>query len=265
MLFFPQLSTGAMVQLPFERNRQYRRVTTQSTGGNLSTWVDTKAAARGWTLQFRGLSNDEADALTRLFLQCQGKLHPFCFVDPTANLLAWSEELQQSVWSADPMLGIQAGISDPRGTLRASKIINGGAAIQSLTQAVSAPAGYVYSLSAYVRSDRNSAISLGQRTPSRSRNAEFATGPEWRRIETGGSLAGDEDGWTFCFTIPAQGEVEVFGLQVEAQPGASAYKRSGSAGGAYPAASFADDQLTIETAGLGVHDCSVRIFCAEPS
>jgi hypothetical protein len=69
------------------------------------------------------------------------------------------------------------------------------------------------------------------------------------------------DATTFGLEFPAGADVEVAGMQVEAQAGASAY-RATTGGGIYEGARLADDALEIATTGMNRHACMVRILYA---
>ena len=49
------------------------------------------------------------------------------------------------------MLTVAGGADDPRGGTQAWRLTNAGAGSQAITQTLSAPAGYLYCLSAYAR------------------------------------------------------------------------------------------------------------------
>jgi hypothetical protein len=55
--------------------------------------------------------------------------------------------------------------------------------------------------------------------------------------------------------------VDVFGIQAEAQAGASTYKSS-TTSGVYENARFRDDELKITSSGVNRHSCTVNIIHA---
>ena len=65
----------------------------------------------------------------------------------------------------------------------------------------------------------------------------------------------------FAIEIGAGATVDVYGLQVEAQAGASGYKAS-TRGGVYEDAHLGDDVLTITTTDVNRHSCTVKIIHA---
>jgi hypothetical protein len=59
--------------------------------------------------------------------------------------------------------------------------------------------------------------------------------------------------------VAALGTVEVYGMQLEAQPGPSGYKAT-SRGGVYENAHLRDDVLAITKTGVNRHSCTVNII-----
>src|SRR5579863_3831656 len=124
MFYFPQLSTGAIGQYPIQKRRLTRTVTNEATDGVMFKLVDTNAVAVEWTLQFTTMSDDESNALALLFNNVEGQLGSFTFLDPTDNLLLWSEDLTQPAWSANSLLTITGGVADPNGGTSATQLSN---------------------------------------------------------------------------------------------------------------------------------------------
>ena len=56
--------------------------------------------------------------------------------------------------------------------------------------------------------------------------------------------------------------VDLFGMQVEAQIGVSDYKKTGSNGGVYAQARFAEDELTVTAKGTDLFDAVIRIVAS---
>src|SRR5262245_7366115 len=104
MLYFPQLLTGAVGQYPIHKRRLSRTVLNESESGDRVTLADPDAAAVEWILDFEALSDRESDALTSLFNSVEGRLGDFTFLDPTDNLLCWSEKLDEPVWERNSLV-----------------------------------------------------------------------------------------------------------------------------------------------------------------
>src|SRR6266581_3951130 len=69
MLFFPQLSTGAVGQYPIQKRRLSRTVVNEALGGARVKLPDPNASAVEWTLDFQALSDNERDALAQLSIE----------------------------------------------------------------------------------------------------------------------------------------------------------------------------------------------------
>ena len=73
------------------------------------------------------------------FRAAEGTLNGFTFLDPTGNLLAWSDQLDNAVWQKDPLLTLTGGVADPQGGTLGWRLSNGGGAGQGLGQTLAAP------------------------------------------------------------------------------------------------------------------------------
>lgn len=255
MLVYPQLGTGALSQFPIRKQRRARTVVNAALDGSSIKLADAAGQTTEWALSYAGLSDAEIGALEQFFASAEGTLNGFTFLDPAANLLAWSGALGGAVWKRDPQLSLTGGIQDPAGGSAAWRLTNAGAAPQAISQTLAAPGGYVYCLSAYVRTPAASTATmlLGSSRGSR------AIQTQWSRIVF--SSAGDAAAAAVLFglEIPAGGEVDVFGMQAEPQAGASAYKVSTS-GGVYEGARLRDDELAVTATGVNRHSCTVNII-----
>jgi len=251
MLYFPQLSSGAAGQFPIQKKRTARTIVNQSVQDYEVKLADPGAATTVWQISFAEMNDQELAALEALFEATEGRLTPFTFVDPTDNLLAWSEEQNQAVWQADPLLTLTGNIADPLGGTGAFQVSNAGLATQLLQQSIAAPASLEYCLSVYARSDQSTQVWLVQG----SQTNAYTISPEWTRLTSAGQQSSENDSINFG--------VALFGMQVEAQPAASLYKQTAETGGVYPNARFRDDVMTITTLGPNRNSCEINIINVE--
>src|SRR5262249_28067481 len=98
MACFPQLLTGASSQYPIRKRSAYRTIRNLCLDGREIKLTDPAASAIDWTLTFEELIDDEISALRDFFGSVEGRLGTFTFLDPTDNLLAWSERFDEAVW-----------------------------------------------------------------------------------------------------------------------------------------------------------------------
>jgi hypothetical protein len=257
MLTYPQLGTGALSQFPIRTERRARTVVNAAVDGSSIKLADASGAVTEWALTYTGLSDAELGALEQFFASAQGTLNGFTFLDPAANLLAWSGALSQAAWALGPQLSVAGGIADPAGGSGAWRLTNAGAAPQAISQTLPAPGGYTYCLSAYVcaQAATTGTMLVGSSQTSR------AVQTQWSRIVFVGT--GDASASEICFglEIPAGAQVDVFGMQAEPQAGASVYMAS-TTGGVYQNARLRDDQLAVTTTGVNRHSCTVNILYA---
>lgn len=255
MLIFPQLGSGALSQFPVQKRRRLRTVLNDAGDGRSIKLADPAGEFTEWSLAYAHLTDDEVSALQQLYTTAEGTLKGFTFVDPTSNLLAWSGQLSNSVWQPGPFLSVTQGIDDPSGGTNAWHLSNAGTGPQSILQTLSAPAGYLYCFSAYVRSSSISTVTMLLGSLRLSQLVH--TG--WSRIVFAARGDSEDESIAFGLEAPASGTLDVYGMQVEPQAGASVYKPT-TAGGVYEDARLRDDVLTITTTGVNCHSCTVNII-----
>ncbi|HZT34217.1 MAG TPA: hypothetical protein VFA33_30275 [Bryobacteraceae bacterium] len=259
MACFPQLATGATSQYPVQKRRSARTVMNACLDGSTLKWADPAGVVTEWELHFAELTDEELAALETFFLSMEGTLGSFTFLDPAGNLLCWSEDLAQPAWTKDPLLTVTGGIDDAWGGKRGFRLQNTGGGSQRLEQTLAAPAGYCYALSLYARSLQGAKVRLLRGTEA----SECQIAAAWRRLVFAGQSQSNADNIAFGVELDAGAVVDVCGLQVEAQPWASPYKRSNAKGGVYTDARFSTDSLEITTEGPGQHGCVLRVIHAD--
>jgi hypothetical protein len=209
-----------------------------------------------WELKYAGLSDSEALALQQFFAATEGSLNTFTFLDPTANLLSWSEQLTNSVWDKDPFFSLTAGVADPVGGTSGWHLSNSGAGPQAIAQTLSAPGGYFYCFSVYARATQT-AVTLFCGTL----RVERVLGTAWNRLVLTGQGDTTAQSVQFGIELPAGGVADIFGLQVEPQASASIYKPS-ETGGVYEHAGFRDDIFSVTTTDVNRNSAIVNIIHA---
>ena len=257
MLIYPQLATGALSQFPVQKRRRLRTVANTSLDGRPIKLADPGAEITEWQLAYAGLTDDEVAALQEFFAATEGTLNSSTFLDPTANLFAWSDKLDNAAWAKEPFLLVAGGIADPAGGTNAWHLTDSGGGAQNISQTLSAPAGYLYCFSVFARSPQPTAATLLHGT----NRAARTLGTNWSRIVLTASGDASAESIAFGMELPAGGSADVFGLQVEPQAGASVYKAT-TTGGVYENARFRDDLLSITTTGVNCHSATVNIIYA---
>ncbi|MEX2302316.1 MAG: hypothetical protein WD733_15350 [Bryobacterales bacterium] len=258
MIVFPQLSSGAMAQFPFRRRTGFRTLVNQSADGSEIRASDVEFAERGWMLSANELSDAEWQAIEDLFVQSEGRLQSFLFLEPAANLLSWTEQLGDSVWSKGAGIAVLGGQSDPLDGLGATQITSAGTA-GSISQALDAPASFRYAGSVWARSAQAGVLLQVDDGGSQQVQATIDSSNQWKRYSVGYNLASTSESVVFRVLLPASATVEVFGPQLEAQASPSAYKKTLEQAGVYPNARFDQDVLGDGLIGVGRHSGDIRI------
>jgi hypothetical protein len=257
--FFPQLSTGAIAQFPVRRSVRRRSIRNLMLDGSLLKKFDENANTTHWDLKYTGLTDTERTNVETLYRDCEGRLQGFMFLDPTDNLLRWSEDLSQSVWQKDPLLVATGGIADPFGGTRASRLENRASVPQTLSQGLPVPSGLIYSFSLMIRSEPASQVRLIAAAGSTSESVVCSAVSSWRLLSIPASLAAGAESITFSVEVPGTHSIEIYGLQVEAQPNPSQYKKTTLWGGVYQATFFSDDRLQVTTTGPNEHALDIKL------
>jgi hypothetical protein len=257
MLVYPQLTTGALAQFPIQKRIRMRTVVNTLGDMTVVKLADPAGEIIGWQLQYSDLSDVEAASLQQFYLATEGSLNVFTFLDPTDNLFAWSDQLDNDVWTADPFLGLTGGLTDPTGGTNAWTLNNSGEAPQGITQTLNAPGGYTYCFSVYVQSPTptTAILLLG------SNQSTVSVDSGWTRVSITGQGDSSADSIAFELQVPAGTSLNVFGMQAEVQPAASVYKSS-TTGGVYDTAYFRDDALAFTSTDVNHNSVTVNITYA---
>jgi len=257
MLIYPQLESGALAQFPVFKRRRQRTVVNRAPDGSTIRITDPAAETTEWLLTYEDLSDDEATALRAFFDAAEGTLQGFTFLDPSGNLLACSEQLDDEIWQRDPILSLRGEVPDPKGGTGAWELRNQGGGEQRTSQTLAAPGAYQYCFSAYVRSALPASVTLSIA----GRTAEKSVTTEWTKVSLSGPGNALASSVHFAIAVPAGSAVEVFGPQAEAQAAASSYMTS-TRGGVYENAHLGEDVLTISRTSENRHSCTVKIIHA---
>lgn len=259
MLVFPQLTTGAAALYPVARKYTARTVVNTLGDGSTVVFSDPDGAVREWEVRAIGLTLAEWTAIEALFQSVSGRLGTFTFLDPVGNLLLRSEEFDHPEWNNSPLIQLTPGIGDPFGSSRATRVVNGAQAAGSVSQMLATPGTFHYVLSVWARTTGGSNVALTATGASGSAMRSFGLTAQWRRISMEVGLGVSSDSMVFGAQLEAGASVDLLGMQVEAQPGVSDYRKTGASGGVYGEARFAQDQLSVTARGTDLFDAVIRI------
>lgn len=260
MLIYPQLLDGGTAQFPLERERRQRSTLIRTSGGGWYARHDADGCEIRWWLPYGDLTEEEAARLRGFFEAAEGRLRPFLFVDPMANLLRWSTDLTDPVWETGLSSVVSSSDADPEGGNQAFLLVNNGGALQGVTQTVAAPGGYLYALSTWLRGEAGTKIRIriGES------GSEFQMDGEWHRYQYT-ATAGGEMAVPFAVEVYPGASVLIYGPQAEPQMSASDYKRTGGGSAIFTQARFDMDELEWVMDGPGRLRTNVWIRCKEQS
>jgi hypothetical protein len=259
MLYYPQLTSGAVSQLPVTHRTTVRTVINEMAGGDRLRMSDPGAAAIRWQLQYSNVTDAEWAAIDQLFETAEGRLTAFTFLDPTGNLLMWSEDWTKAIWTADPLLQVAGTFQDPLGASHAMQLTNTAQATQRIVQTIAAASWFQYCFSVYLRSDVPATVQLVTTASGQESLSPVTTGPVWTRTASPGQLTVTQDGVGFGLQLPAGIRIQAFGAQVEAQRAASEYKKTIDRGGVSPKTRFDTDSLTLTTTAPNQNSGNVNL------
>jgi hypothetical protein len=244
-MFFPQMSTGAMAQYPIKKTTVTRAITNVLIDRSMILLADAAASKIIWEMRFAELSTADVEALQGHFQACCGAYHAFTFIDPTDNMLASSADLTSPSWTKDPLIDIAVGQADPNGALNAFTVTNTGSTTQALSQSLVVPANYQYCFSLYASTTEAATLTLGRKGATDAALDAFQIGPKWTRITSSGRLNDAGTQLTVAVNLAPGQQIDLFGLQLEAQVEPSRYRRTDQAGGVYRCCHWATDVLSV--------------------
>jgi hypothetical protein len=261
VLVFPQLSTGASVQYPVRRRRLERTIVNASMDGRVIALADEYCKQIQWDFRLDGLTDQEAQNYVSFYELCEGCLQSFLFPDPIANLLLYSEDLTQTAWQLSSLLAASAGIDDPYGTARATRLTNSTGAALTVTQTVALPGSVTAAFSVFLRAAQPAGFQVTRTDGSTVSSHSPAVSGSWNRFVVSSLFASSTSSSSdFAVSIPAGASLDVFGFQVDAQPAAATYVISTSESGIYPAARFAMNSLAMTVTGPGESSVQMSIL-----
>lgn len=259
MLVFPQLSSGAAAQFPFRKRVRFRTLINETRDGSEIRVGDADFESRAWELTASNLSDEEWQSIQDLHSSAEGKLQEFLFLDPSGNLLSWSEQFSDPVWQAAAGISVLGGQADPTGGANAARLTNSGAT-GTFSQVLSAPASFRYAGSLWARtSAAGASLRIGD-AGAQSVEAAFDSSNQWRRYSAGYNLTSATDNVAYEVLVPSGASVDIFGPQLEAQVAPSAYKKTLQQAGAYAGARFDSDVLADQAMGVDRHSGVIRIL-----
>ena len=260
MLIFPQLLTGAAAQYPIKKKISQRSVQSVMEDGTIISLADSAAMYARWELVFRDLSDDEANSFTEFFAATEGAVQSFCFLDPTANLLMWSQDLTQSVWTA-PGVKFDAAVSDPFGGSAAQRAHNQTGTSLNIAQQTQIPGSVQTCFSVYIRADQATTATLTISSGTHSASITAPVSPAWQRFHLSDVFSGSTANLQYAIASPAGTALDIFGPQVDAQCSPSCYVATSGCSGVHPEARFDAPGIDRVATGPNRNICTIAVRC----
>jgi hypothetical protein len=217
--------------------------------GSIIAASDSRGSHLLWELTYRELNEADIQALQAHFASCCGPLYGFTFIDPSDNMLASSEDFTTSAWQLSPSLELEAGVPDALGGNGATIITNNSPTVQLLAQSLPVPASYQYCFSTYAKSIGLQSISLSIAGTNATVNRTVAIGPQWSRFVLPAKLNDPGEAVAVAVSIAPGQQVQLYGMQLEAQVVPSRYRSTNKTGGVYTEAHWGVDQLAVVAEG----------------
>ena len=263
--YFPHLNEGIGAQFPIQRTTRYRTVVNASDLTTSLRATDPGARRVAWWLRYHGLADSEMASLQNFFRTVRGPLDSFVFLDPESNLLTHSESLEEPVWQKSAGLTVAPALFAPAEAEQAFRLTSAPGQPAQIYQAITADASYRWVLSVYARAATGSALTLFLRSTIGEQSATYTLEDQWKRFHFGGHFWGSGDSVEAGLRLNGSANIDVTALQLETQCTPSRYKRSGSHGGVYPEARFAQDSIRFTTLAANCHQTALIVTAPIPN
>lgn len=257
MRIFPELGSGAAAQFPWRRAIGYRAVRNRFAAGQEIDFGDASFETRRWELPLADLEDTEWQAIRNLFEETGGRRLPFTFVEPGANLLAWSESLDEDIWVKSSGVTVNSGQPDPLGGVAATSLNAGGS--WTVSQTIAAPASRAFAASAWLKCNASGSTLGLSDGAGQFKSLEIDGDDEWRLYELPWRQSSASEQIIFEVSGSGGATIGAYGLQVEPQLGRSSYKRTKEQSGIFANAYFDQDSLEQSITAPNQHSGTVRI------
>jgi hypothetical protein len=264
MTQFPRLAGMTAVQYPLRRSQSFQRVECELPGGMVIVSSDAPPDRKKWTVQLRLLSDPERTALEDLFKGCRGRLGSFRWLDPASNLLKWSTAVDQVPWEHDAGVTTEGSMADPMGTTEGWRITNAAQTPGGIRQKLSIDPTQAYAGSCWARAATETEVQLRVGVAGGTATALSRAGQSWQRLTTAHSGEESLNQVEYSLALPPGGRIEIYGPQLENQPGAGGYRRTHDRAGVY-SARFNQDHLSFTATGPGEYSTRFEVISISES
>jgi len=224
--------------------RAYTTETVYATRVNATEQRASEAGPKQlWDLEL-DLSNAELALVEAFFVAHDGPYEGFVFLDPSDNLLKWSENFQQAAWEKTEPSFFQMIGTRITNTSGSPNVLKQAVPVQGIELAGSV---WLKSASAPITLRLTAAV-----------EKVVLPGEEWTRFTLAGTPGGPSG---FEIEFPAGASVDVTGAQVVIGRAPGVYIRTGAVSGYHVNAHFESQELQHRAAGPGRNQVRLRIAC----
>lgn len=279
MSLFPQLSTGQVTSLPVTRSPFFTTLVNRSDDGTEIRFAELSQELGSWQIDLNNLPDVQAATLIAFF-NANLKYGRFIFLDPFQNLLQYSEDFTQGVWTysgshiitpnpiPDPFGG--AAASELTSTVGGNLVMKQQIAVGPASQTISPYPKCTFTTSLWLRAaSANCTITL------QVSDGISQVGALTVKLPGGGGGGGDS--WTryavtydfissasstleFDLIIPSGLSVFMFGAQLMYLPGMGDYTKTTTVTGVRPVCRFDADVLPVTGTTYGANKIVVPVI-----
>ncbi len=260
-MLFPQISTGALTQLPFKATSRYQTHVNELLDLHEYVYYEQANPLGRWEVNCPAIPNADADTLAAFFATQKGRYGRFTFLDPTRNLLKWSEDFSQAVWTRSNVTAAGA-YSDPFGGT-AAQLLTASAPAAGAWQGIGyGPETYWFTGSIWLKAGSLSAVDLKVNDGAAQETAvTVALTSAWQRFSVSRKFTtGAGSNTYFVLGFPVAGVVYAFGAMLAYLPGPGDYGRTQNTCGVHPVCRFDDDKLMHRLTHYGVSELTVPVI-----
>jgi hypothetical protein len=266
-MIFPAInSNGIRAHYPNEVSFEHLTNATDLASGKRYSASWRNAPLSRFTLNFAGLIDNEVSVLRGFMANCHGRYATFQYVDPTGNLLQYSEDFTQAPW-VKACTVVSAGLLDPFGGTTGSTLAGDGSGNSSISQVVFIDPGVAGSISCFsvylqgIGSGMTIPVSATNGVDTVSKLVTIVPGV-WKKVflqltfGTSGSITvgiGGSYAWT------GTSYIGIFGPMFSLTKGDAPYLRTPEFYAVHPICRFDQDALDIQYQGPNQTDVTVKI------
>lgn len=256
MVYFPQINANLILtQVPYGTSLEFENIDVPVETGMVWSYPLRGAGLSGYpsgslgkfNVNFSNISDAEVNLLYTFFQSVRGKWGSFRFLDPSGNLLSYSQDFTNAAWVKT--LTVTTGQPDPSGHTLGCSLTAGH------MQSIAGPSdgglsGFVMCASIWLKAVSGSvAATIGfiDETTSTAYTQQFTVASgAWTRISKNLVLPTNNQ---FVFYLNLSGSAYGFGAQVSPMKGEGAYACTPGAYGYHANCRFDTDVFNIQAVG----------------